>query len=69
MHVLQVELADTVQARLMQPTGEYVRVDRRGKPAVDSQQSLCREAMAAAGGTAAGESYTFTPRTAPPEGS
>jgi polyphosphate kinase len=66
MHVLQIELADSVQARLMKPSGEYVRVDRRGKTSVDSQQIFCQEALMAAGQPAADEAYTFTPRTAPP---
>ncbi|MCI6676349.1 MAG: RNA degradosome polyphosphate kinase [Clostridiales bacterium] len=46
-HILQVELDDTVKARILQKDGKYERVDRRGKPAVNSQDQFCEEAAAA----------------------
>ena len=48
MAVLELQLCDTDKARIMLPDGRYVRVDRRGKPHVDSQLTLCQQAMAAA---------------------
>lgn len=47
-HILQVELDDTMKARILQKDGTYERVDRRGKPAVNSQDVFCQEAVAAA---------------------
>lgn len=62
MAVLELSLSDTDKARIMLPDGQYVRVDRRGKPHVDSQLRLCQQAMAAA--SQAGEhapDYLFNP--------
>ncbi len=46
-HILQVELDDTIKARLLKSDGSYERVDRRGKPAINSQEVFCEEAAAA----------------------
>lgn len=43
-HVLEVELADNVKARVLEASGEYVRIDRRGKALVNSQDIFCEEA-------------------------
>lgn len=61
MDVLQVELDDTEKARLMQPDGLYVRVDRRGKLRLDSQQELCRRSMAAAAEKPEDVDFRFEP--------
>ena len=47
-HILEVELADTVKARVMKMdgSGTYERVDRRGKELIDSQRQFCEEAAA-----------------------
>ncbi len=47
LHILQVELADTVKARVMKPDGEYARVDKRGKDIINSQKQFVEEARAA----------------------
>lgn len=44
IHILQVELEDNVKARVLQPDGEYEKVDKRGKVLVNSQEQFCREA-------------------------
>lgn len=44
-HILDVELADTVKAQVMKPSGEYERVDRRGKELINSQMIFCDEAV------------------------
>lgn len=46
-HILRVELDDTVKARILQADGHYERVDRRGKPYINSQEVFCEEAAAA----------------------
>lgn len=46
-HILQVELDDTIKARILQSDGHYERVDRRGKPSINSQEVFCEEAAAA----------------------
>lgn len=45
-HILEVELADTVRARvmMMDGTGFYERIDRRGREWIDCQETFCREA-------------------------
>ena len=49
-HILDVELADTVRARVMKmdESGQYERIDRRGKASIDSQNQFCEEAEAQA---------------------
>ncbi|HBP37682.1 MAG TPA: polyphosphate kinase 1, partial [Clostridiales bacterium] len=65
MDVLQIQLADTEKARLMLPDGSYVRVDRRGKPHLDSQTELCRLAMAAARQEEGKREFRFQPVSKP----
>ncbi len=47
-HVLEVELADNIKARVMDAEGNYEKLDRRGKEKVNSQLVFCEEAKAAA---------------------
>lgn len=44
-HILDVELADTMQASILQPDGSYEKVDRRGKEKINSQLIFCEEAV------------------------
>lgn len=44
LHVLELELSDNVKARVMQPDGNYCRIDRRGKQPIDSQHIFAKEA-------------------------
>ena len=48
MHILEVQLRDTVKAHLLQPDGSYEKVDRRGKETFNSQEAFCMEAIEAA---------------------
>ena len=45
IHILEVELADTVKAQVLKPDGTYERVNRRGKELIDSQRVFCEEAV------------------------
>jgi polyphosphate kinase len=48
MHILEVELADNTKAHILKPTGEYEKIDKRGKKQlIDSQRQFCEEAVAA----------------------
>jgi polyphosphate kinase len=47
-HILEVELADNVKARLMDADGNFAKQDKRGKTLVNSQLVFCEEAKAAA---------------------
>lgn len=38
MHVLDIQLQDTMKAQVKQPDGTYEKVDRRGKPALCAQE-------------------------------
>ncbi len=44
MHILEVQLSDTVKARVLHENNEYERVDRRGKAALCAQEIFCAEA-------------------------
>ena len=45
VHVLDVELVDTVKAHVLKSDGTYERVDKRGKELIDSQRMFCDEAV------------------------
>ena len=45
LHILEVELADNVKARVMQADGTYEKLDKRGKVLVNSQEQFCQEAQ------------------------
>lgn len=42
--LLNVQLADTKKARLMQPDGTYEKIDMRGKKSIGAQESFCERA-------------------------
>ena len=46
--ILDYNLKDTMKAHIMQPDGTYEKVDKRGKVLFCVQETLCREAEAAA---------------------
>ena len=48
IHVLDVELRDTLKAHILQPDGTYEKQDKRGKILLNSQMEFCREAQEAA---------------------
>jgi polyphosphate kinase len=47
-HILEVELADNTKAHILKPSGEYEKIDKRGKQLIDSQRTFCEEAIEAA---------------------
>lgn len=46
-HILDMELQDTVKARILGADGQYTRVDKRGKAIINSQELFCEEAKEA----------------------
>ena len=44
MHILKVQLADNVKARIMDADGKYEKLDRRGKKPICAQDQFCEEA-------------------------
>ncbi len=65
LHILEVQLADTVKAAILTPGGTYVKVDRRGKKAMLAQDIFCKEAAAKAKKhkeEQTGNKRTFTPK-------
>ena len=47
-HILQVQLDDNVKAHILQPSGVYEKIDKRGKVLVNAQETFCEEAISAA---------------------
>ncbi|MBQ7954320.1 MAG: RNA degradosome polyphosphate kinase [Lachnospiraceae bacterium] len=45
MHILDVQLRDTLKAQILQPDGSYEKIDRRGKETFCAQDAFCAEAM------------------------
>lgn len=46
-HILDIQLADTKKAHILQPDGTYEKVDQRGKTPLNSQMYFCEQAIAA----------------------
>ena len=44
-HILQMQLADNVKASILQPDGTYIKIDKRGKQLINSQEAFCEEAI------------------------
>ena len=44
MHIVEIQLEDTLKARILQPDGSYERVDLRGKEKLCAQDYFCEEA-------------------------
>ena len=44
MHILEIQMKDNVKASILQPDGEYIKQDKRGKVLINSQDYFCREA-------------------------
>ena len=67
MKLLQIQLADTDRARLMQPDGRTTRVDRRGKTHLDCQLYLIEQAESAVKAAAEEQKeHRFQPADPPP---
>lgn len=45
-HILQSQLRDNMKAHILQPDGNYEKVDKRGKELYCAQEAFCREAAA-----------------------
>ena len=45
MHILEVLLKDNKKAYFLDKSGEYVRMDKRGKKLISAQETFCREAQ------------------------
>ena len=44
LHILECELKDTVKAHVMQKDGTFIKIDKRGKEIINSQEIFCMEA-------------------------
>lgn len=47
IYVLQMQLSDTLKARILTDKGTYERIDKRGKALINSQDEFCKAATAA----------------------
>ena len=63
LHILELELQDTVKAHILRSDGTYDRVDRRGKELINSQLQFCGEAVKEASALRSGrDNRTFIPK-------
>ena len=69
IHILDVQLSDTLKAHRLLEDGTYQKVDRRGKEAIEAQKTFCEEAIAAANESKkkVPKKRTFDPRFSPQE--
>ncbi|MBE5881492.1 MAG: RNA degradosome polyphosphate kinase [Lachnospiraceae bacterium] len=66
IHILQVQLDDTLKAHVLQADDSYAKVDRRGKKLCCAQDTFCEEAVAEAKENAPDEAVSgrvFQPET------
>ncbi len=61
MHILDMELEDNVKAHVLKPDDTYVKVDRRGKVSVNSQESFVAEALEKTKAAETAKSRVFIP--------
>jgi polyphosphate kinase len=63
IHILNIQLADTLKAHVMKPDGSYDKVDKRGKVLLCGQDYFCEEAVkrAAASKKEVEVEHRFTP--------
>lgn len=47
LHILQLQLDDTLKAHVLTDKGTYERIDKRGKVLLSCQEEFCKEAIAA----------------------
>ncbi len=70
IHVLQVQLADTIKAHLLSPFDTYEKVDKRGKRLLCAQETFCVETVRRikelARATSMMQTRVFTPETGNP---
>ena len=45
IHILDIQLADTLKAHVMKPDGGYDKIDKRGKTLLCAQDYFCKEAV------------------------
>lgn len=45
IEILEVQLADTLKAHIMQPDGSYEKIDLRGREKLETQDYFCKQAM------------------------
>lgn len=45
IEILNIQLRDTMKAHLLKEDGSYEKIDRRGKPKLDSQMYFCEETL------------------------
>ncbi len=51
LQILDIQLADTLKAHIMQKDGSYAKIDKRGKKALCAQDYFCEQAVKAAKNT------------------
>ena len=64
IEILNIQLADTLKAHIMQPDGTYEKQDLRGRDKLEAQVYFCKQAVNANKESKKQvESRTFIPRT------
>ncbi len=61
--ILQIQLADTLKAHIMQDDGSYAKQDLRGRDKLEAQEFFCKQAMKAVKEDSKKVSRVFVPRT------
>lgn len=63
IEILNTQLSDTLKAHIMQPDGNYEKLDLRGLDKIEAQEVFCKKASEAAKTEDVAVSRTFIPRT------
>ena len=43
LHILQIQLEDTVKAHILKENGTYEKIDKRGKILINAQETFIKE--------------------------
>ena len=64
IEILNIQLADTLKAHIMQPDGTYEKLDLRGREKVEAQLTFCKQAISRSkSDKKEKESRVFIPKT------
>ena len=63
IEIINIQLADTLKAHIMQPDGSYAKQDLRGRDKLEAQAFFCKQAMNAVKEEKKSVSRVFVPRT------
>ena len=63
IEILQIQLADTLKAHILQPDGTYAKPDLRGRDKLSAQETFMKQALKLTKQEEKGKERVFIPKT------